>query len=251
MIMFDDLNRVVSDIRAADSLAALAETLSKAVLSLGFDCYALVQHDSQRLNLGAHAGGLHMGNFPTEWVNLLARQFYYLHDPILTALNYTATPFRWDEIESLVNMTQQQRCYMALACEYGLANGYTLPLHIPGETSAVFSFALGNGRPMPEDNLPSAHHIAAYAYQRAREIRPAPAMMNDADELTDLQCQVLVQAAKGRNRAMTSRAIGLSQGQVDAATRAARRTFGVATTTEAVVHALYNHRICFADIVDG
>src|SRR3546814_2596404 len=60
-------------------------------------------------------------------------------DPVRRAGERSMTGFRWDEIESYIPLTRSDRQMLHVGREYGLADGYTVPRHLPGEASGACS----------------------------------------------------------------------------------------------------------------
>lgn len=60
----------------------------------------------------------------------------------------------------------------------GLAEGYTVPILIPGEASGLVSFVTAEGRELPSDSLPAAQYLACFAFEAARRLK----MQQDGDD---------------------------------------------------------------------
>lgn len=83
----------------------------------------------------------------------------------------------------------------------GLPEGYTVPIHIPGEASGLVSFVTADGRELPSDSLPAAQYLACFAFEPARRLK----VQQDSDDppegpkLTQRQLDCLVLAARGKS----------------------------------------------------
>src|SRR3546814_1604304 len=78
--------------------------------------------------------------------------------------------FRWDEIESYIPLTRSDRQMLHIGREYGLADGYTVPRHLPGEASGACSFVLRPQSELQDDMLRIAEIIGALATVSARQL---------------------------------------------------------------------------------
>ncbi len=245
----DLVNLFVRDLMAANRLRQLHDVMCRASSALGFDHYALTQHAPG----GDMPGPVRLGNYPEAWLPLLAGSQLLGDDPVLMASERCLVPFAWDDLPALLAMTQRQHDYMALARRHGLANGYTVPIHVPGEGTGLVCFVVGAGRALPQASLPAAHYLACYAFESARRISRARARAGRPPRLpprlTPRQRDCLVLAARGKSNWVAGQLLGLSAATVHKYLEAAKQRYGVASRTELVVRALYDGQLRFADIM--
>lgn len=161
---FDD---VITSIRDATSADALRAAMDQASRRMGFSYWSLVQKSESDLGFDH----IQHTNYPREWLEMLARDYFYLHDPVLQAVDDAACEFWWDELPTLIPMTGRQRAFMTMAAQMGVADGLTVPIHVRREPSGLCSFALEAGRTRPSSVEPLAHWIAHRAMRQARKIR--------------------------------------------------------------------------------
>lgn len=128
------MERQLTAIKAAETVAALHTELSTATLEMGFTYFALTHHShpSQWKSL---AIALH--NCPQEWVDSYAQNKLYKIDPILHASTLTTIGFRWDELASIIEMTPDRLKLLHIYENAGVSSGITVPVHIPGEPTGV------------------------------------------------------------------------------------------------------------------
>jgi LuxR family quorum-sensing system transcriptional regulator CciR len=242
----DLVNRFVRDIAGATRLRQLHDVMCRATHALSFDHYAL----TQRAPTGDLPGPVRLGNYPESWLPLLAGSALVGDDPVLLASERSLVPFVWDDLDAIVPLNDRQRAYMALAGRHGLANGYTVPIHVPGEGTGVVCFVVGEGRPLPKGTLPAAQYLACYAFEAARRIgRERARTGQPPPRLTPRQRDCLVLAARGKSNWVAGQLLGLSAATVHKYLEAAKQRYGVASRTELVVRALYDGQLRFADIV--
>lgn len=243
------VNLFVRDLMAVTRLRQLHDVMCRASSALGFDHYAL----TQRAPGGDLPGPVRLGNYPPAWLPLLAGSQLVGDDPVLIASERCLMPFVWDDLPELLPMNQRQQDYMAMARGHGLANGYTVPIHVPGDGTGLVCFVVGETRPLPRASLPAAHYLACYAFEAARRISRARARAGQpprqAPRLTPRQRDCLVLAARGKSNWVAGQLLGLSAATVHKYLEAAKQRYGVASRTELVVRALYDGQLRFADIV--
>lgn len=248
---FADVQSIVGQVRAAPSLTDVGLVLKDATRRLQFDHFALAQQCST-----SRIGRLRLSDFPDAWVERLTGQGLVADDPVLLACERQVSPFAWSSLPELLPLTRRQRDYMAQAREAGLAEGYTVPVHIPGQASGLVSFVVAEGSRLPHESLPAAHYLACFAFEAARRLRlieqgspDAAASPSFAQRLTQRQLDCLVLAARGKSNWVAGQLLGLSAGTVHKYLEAAKQRYGVSSRTELVVRALFDGQISFADVM--
>ena len=244
---FSEVQEFVRTVREAASFGAVEAILSDATRRFQFDHFAMVQRGSGRPT----DSPVRLSDYPAEWIALLTTGDYFVHDPVLVAVEKSVAPFAWDDLPSLLPMTRQQHLYMASAHEQGLSHGYTVPIHVPGEASGLCSFVTAGGRALPAESLPAAQYLACFAFEAARRLAVAvPAAGARAQpRLTQRQLDCVVLAAKGKSNWVAGKLLGLSPGTVHKYLEHAKRRYAVSSRTELVVRALYDGQLSFSDVL--
>jgi LuxR family quorum-sensing system transcriptional regulator CciR len=242
---FFTVQAYVRMVRDAQSLTDIGLILKDATRSLQFDHYALAQRISS-----TRLGVLRLSDFPDHWVEQLVGDRLIADDPVLLASSRQVTPFAWSNLPALLPMTGRQRAYMAAARNAGLSDGFTVPIHIPGQASGLVSFVVGSDAGLPSDTLPAAQYLACFAFEAARRLRLSDRGVDEQHpRLTQRQLDCLVLAARGKSNWVAGQLLGLSAGTVHKYLEAAKQRYGVSSRTELVVRALYDGHINFADVM--
>ena len=244
---FQDVQAFVRCVREAPSLTDIGLVLKDATRSFQFDHFAL----AQRINTPSRIGAVRLTDFPDAWTESLVPSGRVADDPVLLACERSMTPFAWSNLESILPMTVRHRTYMSNARDAGLVDGYTVPIHVPGQASGLVSFVMAQGRPLPAESLPAAQYLACFAFEAARRLKLA-ARGDDPPEspkLTQRQVDCLVLAARGKSNWVTAQLLGLSEGTVHKYLEAAKHRYGVSSRTELVVRALFDGQLAFADVM--
>lgn len=245
-----DVNQFIAasrSARSADDLRALMEPITS---DMGFHSYALFQHVKHFS--WKKKRSLAISNFPRQWLEHFLGQRMHAHDPVLLAGQRTAVGFKFDEIASLIEMTDRQRDVLEEGRRAGITDGYCVPIHVPGETNGVCSFVVRDGSPLPADNLPMAQLVGCFAYEASRQLLLAgdPILRRpDVQSLTSRQLECIVLVARGKTDWEISQILGLKEDTVTDHINEARRRCGVSRRTELVVHTLYNGDLTFNDIL--
>lgn len=248
MSLFSEVQGFVKTVRDADCLESISATLSDATRRFRFDHFAMVQRINSRLSLAP----VRLSDFPADWVELLLSSDYYVHDPVLVAVEKSVAPFSWADLPQIVNMTKHHHSYMKSAHKQGLSQGYTVPIHVPGEASGLCSFVMSGDRKLPSESLPAAQYLACFAFEAARRLAgrlKGKSDVVDLPRLTNRQLECVVLAAKGKSNWVSGKLLGLSPDTVHKYLESAKRRYGVSSRTELVVRALFDGQLSFSDIV--
>jgi LuxR family quorum-sensing system transcriptional regulator CciR len=169
----------------------------------------------------------------------------------MEACERTLTGFFWDDVVSVVDVSPRHLDRIAAVRETGLADGFVVPAHIPGEHLGSCHFAVEQGKALSRDNSAALQSIAIFGFEAARRlskkrdeiwIRPKP--------LTARQRECLVLSAKGKSDNVIGQLLDLSPKTVNAYIEEAKRRYGVSTRAQLIANALYASEITFHDIVD-
>lgn len=249
MTMFNDIQTFVREANRTTRSEDLKTLLSDIVRTMGFDYVALVHH----VNLaGPLAEAVEMVEYPTAWKERVRSRGYFSEDPVLAACQNSAAAFRWSEVGKIIPLTSRQTEILSSAGAYGLGEGFTVPVSVPGEFLGSCSFGMAAGRELPEDVLPGAQYVGCFAFEAARRVRRRAGTLPAAGErpkLSQRQFDCLVLAAQGKSDWDIGQLLGISHQTVHQHVEEAKRRYGVASRTQLVVRALFDNQITFADIV--
>lgn len=240
---FERVQAFVADVKHARSLDEIGALLSQAARAFSFDHFAM----TERYGLRIDGAPVQLSDYPTDWIDLLKVGAFWADDPVLAACQKTVAPFAWDDLPVILELTPRQEGYMKVAASQGLARGWTVPIHIPGEASGLCSFVLATNRELPKESLPAAHHLACFAFEAARRLarRGTP----PTPRLTRRQLECVVLAARGKSDWVAGQILGLAPDTVHKYLEAAKARFGVSSRTELVVRALYDGQLSFGDLL--
>jgi LuxR family quorum-sensing system transcriptional regulator CciR len=150
-------------------------------------------------------------------------------------------------------MNGRQTEILQSAFDCGLAEGFTVPLNVPGEFLGSCSFGLAPGREVPRETLPAVQYVGCFAFEAARRIQSKFQTRQLVDEsgrkLTQRQFDCLILAAQGKSDWDIGQLLGIAGDTVHQHLEAAKRRYGVASRTQLVVRALFDSQITFADIM--
>lgn len=233
---------------AATSLTELGDMMEEVTHFFGADYYLMVHHANY---FRGTPGLVNLGNYPEEFRQISLQDGRPLSDPIMEACEKTLTGFFWDDVGSLITLTRRHLERAETVYRTGLADGFVVPAHIPGEHLGSCHFAVSRGKGLCRENSAALQTIATFGFEAARRLskqrdniwrRPAP--------LTARQRECLVLSARGKSDSVIAQLLHLSPKTVNAYIEEAKRRYGVATRGQLVVNALYASEITFHEIVD-
>lgn len=242
--MAEQFARLVDEVETSGDLSLAMLEISH---SLGFQFFALTHH-VQVVETGQTAIRLH--NYPERWADYYDRHGLGVSDPVHRASHVTSVGFAWSRIPEMIPLTIEDERVLALGCEWGIGDGFTVPAHVPGEARGSCSFANNADRPVATAFLPMAQLAGAFAFEGARRLRsnrgrlPRP----PPPRLTDRQRDCLLWAARGKTDWEIGRIIGVTEETVARHIKLGCARYGVSKRTLLAIRALFDGTLTFDDI---
>jgi DNA-binding CsgD family transcriptional regulator len=242
IVIHQDLSAFVAQIDSATSFGDLNAVLTRTRTAMGFNHYLFIQ-----LNNSQTDSGIMLQDYPESWVELQRETMGFLRSPIVKAASQQATPFRWSELDQLLQLTDLQRDYLRIAEAHGLADAYTIPFHAPGRATALFNFVNGPNVSLNEAMLPAAMFVASRSFVAANRIHSASPLSES--QLSKQDKQVVVLVCRGQGKARIASTLNIEPKDVSAAIARACRYYRAGSQTEMVVQALWHQCIKFEDVI--
>ncbi|MFL6736671.1 MAG: LuxR family transcriptional regulator [Sphingomonas sp.] len=242
--MFDRVETFVRDVRDLASETELAGALADITRDLGFTYFALTHH----VDVRSSGAAIRIHNYPDGWAEWFDERSLGGFDPVHRASNITGVGFAWSELPGMIALTAEDRRILDLARAHGIAEGFTIPAHVPGEAHGSCSFARGAGEQHPGEQLPLLQLVGAFAFEAARRMQRMR-FSKEPVRLTDRQRECVMWAARGKSDWEISRILGISHDTVIEHLRHARERYGVGKRTLVAIHALFDGTIGFLDVI--
>lgn len=198
---------------------------------------------------GLARGAVHLDNYPRGWQREFIHQRYFADDPVHIACQRAARPFLWRDLPQLLALNRQQTAILATARSAGLADGLTVPIHVPGDFSGSCSFAVRR-RQVSDALGPSAQFFGCYAFETARRLaQRRHGLAPERIALTTRQLDCVVLVARGKTDSESAELLGISRETAQEHVEAAKAKLRVAARTQLVARALYHGIISYGDIL--
>jgi DNA-binding CsgD family transcriptional regulator len=183
-----------------------------------------------------------LGGYPTDWVEHYFRNDYLRIDPVIAHCQDRSVPYLWSDAlrrpKVIDPHLHEVWKFFGEAGEFGLRSGLTVPLHGPGSSWGLMSFASPNRMWDDLQSLSSyltllSHftHDAARAFHVQRLGSPTPG-------LTRRERQCLHWAAQGKTSWEVSCLLGISERTVIFHLQNASHKLGVVGRQAAVARAV-------------
>jgi DNA-binding CsgD family transcriptional regulator len=231
-------------ILTTSSIDDLHEALGRATRDMGFDRFAL----ALETGCGADSStSLLVHDYPASWADVYIGFNLAASDPVRRAAERSVMGFGWRSICDLVPMTEMENTTFETGRRHGLADGFTVPRHVPGDVIGSCSFVTGLGKSIPQAMLIVAEMLGAMAIASARRLSGWTGRA-DRPKLTDRQRDCVLWAARGKTDWEISRILGISHETVIQHLKDARERYDTHKRSSLILCALYDGLISFADI---
>jgi LuxR family quorum-sensing system transcriptional regulator CciR len=227
-------------------MSDLRALVSDASAELGFSYFALLHHASLR---DANERYVRIDNYPDGWAAEFISNALYRHDPVHRASRRASRAFEWSELGRLTNLGRREKAVLERSRRFGLGDGMTVPVNVPGEPGGSCSFAVRRGAELPRQRLQCAELIGFHAFAEARRLLGARSM-SSPPHLSRRELQCLRLAAAGKTDLEISLILGISGETARQYVKRARAAYDVVSRTQLVVLGLRDDWISFDEALD-
>lgn len=149
-----------------------------------------------------------LGNYPQVWVKHYESRALFRHDPIINYSSTTSAAFFWDEA---VEGNSSSKRIFDMSAEYGIEQGFTIPVHEPG--CAFGSMHLAASKDDLEFHKIVNRYfnlISAVSYI-AHQHRPVSTRLDLCQSLTKREVECLHWVAIGKSYGEVALILGISE----------------------------------------
>ncbi|HYG29176.1 MAG TPA: LuxR family transcriptional regulator [Allosphingosinicella sp.] len=251
-----DVQRFIDDLREIRTPKGLEQSLHTVAKEMGFDLVTMFHHvDLSRIDpsLTHMRRGELVGitTAPVSWSEYYRDHKLVAVDPRVLATRRTMSPFRTSETGRIIQITSAQRAVIESQARANLGEGFTIPVHFPGEPSGSCTFIMSCGRALPTHNFGMAQWIGCSAFQAGRTILARARYGGPATpraRLTERQLQCTVLVGRGLSEGAIAKRLGISFETVKRHLKEARLACGVTKSVQLVTQSLQDGQITLRDI---
>jgi len=243
---FDIAQAFVERCANTEPLDALKCAFRKAIHELGFRDFSCCSHVDPAT---PRAQAVVFQSYPAEWIRFISETRLYVIDPVRCYAARSLLPFFWDSKEFRASLTAAQENFLIKAESYGIAGGYTVPLHRPGSPVASCSVIPHSETKQPA-SFGAIQIMASFMYEALHRNLPDMTVSNlKRLRLSNRERQCLEIAAQGKSDWEIAKIVGISERTVHAHIEKAKRRLGVTTRVQAIVQSLFEHQLSFCDVI--
>lgn len=239
------VDRFGAEASSCTTIGQLRSLLADVTLELGFAHFALLHHASLSI---PGAGFVRIDNYPEGWTEELLNSELAVDDPVHVASRRVNTGFAWAELGSIIPLSRRHRTILSRSGHFGIGEGFTVPVNVPGEPAGSCSFAVDQGRDLPRQRLMCTELIGAHAFRAARRMHGFPVRAARPHlSRRELQCLRLV--ALGKTDWEIAKILGISVETARQYVKRARAAYDVVSRTQLVVLGLQDQWLSLDELL--
>jgi DNA-binding CsgD family transcriptional regulator len=231
-------------ILAADSIDAAVNILANAVQEIGINQFitGYVRGSAQDLSGRWRMYKHRSFNFPPGWDD--AWHLYNAHCPYYHACFDGRVGFDWASVRARHDLTAKEKKAWHYLADFGLIQGFTVPIHSPGHFGFVTVVGERHDRGWArraEANIVPLLFLAHVYHEAARERFPDFFEEAEQSPLSSRERECLSWVAAGKTTDEVATILGLSLETVRVYVKRAMRKLGATSRTQAVALACRDH----------
>ena len=222
----------VDAVEAARTSAEALNLFTQAIRQAGFSAYVMCGLPDAQTDF---SNRMIADGWPAGWSDLFHKDNLARYDPVERHCLRTVEPFTWQEAPVAEDDTAG-RSVMQRACDFGMVEGFCVPIHYGDGSGAAVSF--GGERPqLDRGTRPALHLMALYAHHRVRSLlRPTPPP--ESRVLSSREREVLLWAKVGKTDWEIGIILNISERTARAHMQSAARKLNAVNRTSTIVNAL-------------
>ncbi len=194
--------------QARDDNAVLA-SLDKAAKFFGMDCYAIsgIPLPNERID-----PYFMLNAWPDGWFERYVQENYVHVDPVIYRTKMSNEAFVWSEALADKPLSRSAKRVMNEATEFGMMDGYSVPLHSVGGFQAIVTFG-AHKVDLSSEQRGALHIISIYAHNRLRAFMAdnSERMAAAAAKVTPREREVILWCAAGKTNWEIGQILGISE----------------------------------------
>jgi LuxR family quorum sensing-dependent transcriptional regulator len=227
----------IEDINAASDTAAIINILDQAGGTFGYDNFSISGLPQPGEKIDPYIMAC---RWPGEWAERYVARNYVAIDPVIALTQRSLNPFSW--AEATVGQTAQQAAMMDEATEFGLVDGFAVPIYSVSGFQAIVTFgARAWTMSLPEKR--ALHLVAIYAHNAIRSHLPGANDGRDKRDghgtrLTGREMDCLKWSAAGKTAVEIAAITGIAARTVEHHLERAATKLNAVNKTQAVATAI-------------
>jgi LuxR family quorum sensing-dependent transcriptional regulator len=222
----------VGELSRMDTVPEFQEKFEDWLKSIGFRYFVISGIPGPFDSIKQH---IVINNLPPDWINVYAKHSFVDDDPIVKACMELEYPFLWSTITSKLNKNSRAFIIMEMARQYGVENGFCVPIHGINGYEAGVSLSGASIKPT-EKLLQDMHMVGMYSFNRLKVL--CKNSLIGVELLTRREKEILVWSALGNTSSQIAKTLNISETTVVTHIRNAMKKLASKNKVEAVITAL-------------
>jgi len=237
-----DVNAVLEPIEVLNHLndpEDIFSHLEKHLARYGFTSFLVSRLPSQHQRLEPY---ILLNGWSLDWYYQYTKVNHYESDPVARHCFTTPNPFTWDELPSDLLESREAQLVMDEAVEFGLGQGFTVPIHGFFNSLALVTMA-GPWIEMSPCERHLVHLMSIFAHSAAERTVRKIDLPKTIGLLSERERDILRWLTEGLTLIEAKERLGITENTVNEYMRRIRRKLGARTAVQAVVEALLRREI--------
>jgi DNA-binding CsgD family transcriptional regulator len=230
------LSALIAENSGPISKDTLFQSLGRFLRRYGAEFYGyhILATHLRRLNWDE---GYVFNNVSPAFMSVYRERGYDAIDPIRPLGAHRSEPFFWSQTPSLVNLTREQKDYLAFLKQFGVREGISIPIFgAKGTVAVVAAGTITHELRIGPADLVDLELACAYVHKRYLQLQGASD--SELPNLTKREREVLAWIAQGKSTNVIATILGVSEHTVDTLTRRTFQKLGVNDRISAVLKAV-------------
>ncbi len=247
----ESLDHIALAISQCRSQETLCSTLDVFTRWAGFRWYAM--HDANIFWQSAQCSleRIWLTNYPSEFWEDYDKSGFARHDPIIRALECSASAVPWTEISTIVPLSRSQEGVLSSAFCAGIRAGISVAVRVPGRRQGIVTLISDQPIEVAARHKAILGVIAPVAFDAANRTGDTypPHAITSYRRMSSRQLECLVLVARGKSDWEAGQILGISAETVHRHVEATRMKLGVRRRTQLVAKALHLGLIGYGDVL--
>lgn len=223
---------VAETIDACADMASLAGFYAEAIAPFGFTNSVISAYLPTDKGPAPH---LYFANTPEAWARDYLKHGMQSVDSVISESRLRIAPFTWSELRVDVPLPREEIPLRQMVTEWGLRDGFVVPIHGPGGYLGVASLVSTRELPPLASELRAwLHVVSLLTHERCRTLEGRNPRYQPIEPLTTRERDCLRWVGAGKSDWEIGRILDISPSTVKFHVERARRKLGVHSRAQAV-----------------
>ncbi|SEI09554.1 helix-turn-helix transcriptional regulator [Paracoccus alkenifer] len=244
----DHMARAISECRSQETLCSTLDVFTRWA---GFRWYAVHDANVNWPSVKRSLEWIWLTNYPSELWEDYDRSGFARHDPIIRALECSASAVPWTEIPTIIPLSRAQEDVLSSAFCAGIRAGVSVAVRVPGRRQGIVTLISDHPIEIASCHKATLGFIAPIAFDAANRTGDthSPHGTTSNLQMSPRQLECLVLVARGKSDWEAGQILGISEQTVHRHVEIVRMKLGVRRRTQLVAKALHLGLIGYGDVL--